>query len=145
MAKFKYKFESIKRIKETIEKKTQKELSVIDLEIDKVKERIVKLLEDKKNRREERLAKKTLKVSELKFYENFDKSIDEKIELEKIELQSLLIDREEKKNELLEKSKETKMFDKLKEKHYLDFMKEQNKQEQIEIDDIATKKFVRGK
>ena len=35
------------------------------------------------------------------------------------------------------------MFEKLKEKHYLDFLNEQKKIEQIEIDEIAAKKFVR--
>ena len=49
-----------------------------------------------------------------------------------------------KQEELVEKSKETKMFEKLKIKHHGEFIKDQNKLEQIELDDIATKKFVRS-
>ena len=144
MAKFNYKFASVQRIKNTIEKKTQKELSIIDLEINREKEKIIELENERKRIREEIRAKKTLKVSELKFYDDFEKNINKKVELIEKELKNMQKNRIMKQEELVEKSKETKMFEKLKIKHHGEFIKDQNKLEQIELDDIATKKFVRS-
>lgn len=144
MAKFNYKFAAVQRIKNTIEKKVQKELSTIDLEIEKTKKIINDLTLEKKQRKEEVKSKKSLKVSELNFYESLEKNINAKIELVEREIKKLEKKRIMKQLELVEKSKETKMFEKLEIKHYGDFVKEQNKIEQIEMDDIATKKFVRS-
>jgi len=79
MAKFNYKFAAVQRIKSTIEKKVQKELSTIDLEIEKTKKVINDLILEKKQRKEEVKSKKSLKVSELNFYESLEKNINAKI------------------------------------------------------------------
>lgn len=144
MAKFNYKFASVQRIKYAIEKKTQKELSEIDLAIARENKKIAELEVERKKMKEEILSKKNIKVVELKFYENFEKNFNEKKETIELEIKELQKKRKMKQEDLLEKSKETKMFDKLEIKHYSEFIKEQNKLEQIEMDDIATKKFVRG-
>jgi len=102
------------------------------------------LFRSKNQRKAEVKAKKSLKVSELNFYENLEKTINGKIESVEKEIKKLEKKRAVKQMELVEKSKETKMFEKLEMKHYADFLKEQNKLEQIEMDDIATKKFVRS-
>ena len=144
MAKFNYKFASVQRIKYAIEKKTQKELSEIDIAIAKEIKKIADLEEERKKMKEEVLSKKSIKVVELKFYENFEKNVNEKIETIELEIKRLQKKRKMKQEELVEKSKETKMVDKLEIKHYNEFIKEQNKLEQVELDDIATKKFVRS-
>ena len=46
MAKFTYKYESITRIKETLQKKVQKEVSSIDLEIEKLYKEIDDIIEE---------------------------------------------------------------------------------------------------
>ena len=142
MAKFNYKFASVQRIKNAIEKKVQKELSIIDLEIERANKRINDLETEKKRIKEEVLAKKSMKVAELNFYDNFEKNINVKISSLKKEIIDWQKKRKMKQEELIEKSKETKMFEKLEIKHYGEFIKEQNKLEQIELDDIATKKYV---
>ena len=144
MAKFNYKFASVQRIKYAIEKKTQKELSEIDIAIAKENKKIADLEDERKKMKEEILSKKNIKVVELKFYENFEKNVNEKIETIEQEIKRLHKKRKMKQEELVEKSKETKMFNKLEIKHYNEFIKEQNKLEQVELDDIATKKFVRS-
>jgi flagellar FliJ protein len=83
--------------------------------------------------------KNSLKVSELQFHEQFFLTIDKKVELINDDIVKLKKDKEIKMNELVEKSKETKMFEKLEEKHFEIFQKEENKLEQVEMDDIATK------
>ena len=144
MAKFNYKFASVHRIKTAIEKKVQKELSIIDLEIERANKKIIDLETEKKKRKDEVLAKKSMKVAELNFYDNFEKNINEKINAVRIEIVDWQKKRKLKQEELIEKAKETKMFEKLEIKHYSEFKKEQNKLEQIELDDIATKKFARS-
>lgn len=144
MAKFNYKFDSVRRIKHAIEKKAQKELSEINIEIERAKKKIFELELERKKMKEEVLSKKNVKIAELKFYENFEKNINEKKETIEFEISELEKRKKLKQEELVERAKETKMFDKLEIKHYNEFVKEQNKLEQIELDDIATKKFVRG-
>lgn len=144
MAKFNYKFESVKNVKIALEKKTQKELTLIEMEMVKREDEIKELVEEKTSHKKEMMSRKTMKVAELKFYADFEKVIDEKIEAKKSEIKKLEVERNKKFEELTEKTRETKMFEKLEEKHKLEFKREQDKLEQIEIDDIATKKFIRN-
>ncbi|HPN36888.1 MAG TPA: flagellar FliJ family protein [Melioribacteraceae bacterium] len=140
MAKFNYKFDTIKKVKQIVEKKVQKEVSVIELEIEKRKLEIKELEDEKFKTINEFKIKKSLKVSEIQFVNNFEKLIDEKIAAIKNEILGLEKSKQKKMEELTQKSKETKMFEKLEEKHLQQFIVEQNRLEQIEIDDIATKK-----
>ncbi len=142
MAKFKYKFESIKKVKESLEKKAQKEVAVIDLEIEKLKQSYVDVEKEgldglRKNE------SKNVSVAELKFEINYKKVIQNRlIEIQKniLKMEKL---REKKIAELIQKSKEHKMFDALEETHLEKFMQEQNKNEMLFIDEIATQKFNR--
>ncbi len=143
MAKFKYKFETIKKIKETMEKKTQKELSLIELEITKSNEAIKNLLVSKKLHKAKLTTNGTVKVNMLHYLQNYELLIDKKIETLQKHITELNKSKEKKIAELAQRTKEARMFEKLKEKHYLDFLNEQKKIEQIEIDEIAAKKFVR--
>ncbi|MGE5431787.1 MAG: flagellar export protein FliJ [Syntrophomonadaceae bacterium] len=143
MAKFHYKFESIKKIKETFEKKIQKEISLIDIEIEK-QNCLLKSLADEKNKSRSSLSgKNNVKVSELQFQSEVQnllglkekKILGEIKELEKVKETRML--------ELEQKTKEHKIFETLEEKHYEDFLLAQNQLEQKEIDEIASKKFAR--
>jgi flagellar export protein FliJ len=51
--------------------------------------------------------------------------------------------KEKKINELIQKSKEHKIFDSLEEKHREIFYDEQNKEEQVNINEIAIQRFLR--
>ena len=143
MAKFKYKFKSIKEIKERLEKKTQKELSIIDLEIAKNKEKITELNKLVKKGKIKMLNQDSIKVSELHFYSKYESYLLSQIELLQKHIQEKKIERQNKLNELVQKSKETKTFEKLEEKHFTEFVKEQDKIEQNELDEIAVQKFIK--
>lgn len=143
MSKFKYKFETVKKIKETLEKKTQKELSIIELEVSKINEEIKNLFLTKKLNKAKLTNNGTVKVNMLHYLQNYELFIDGKIESLQRRVIELLKEKEKKITELAQRTKETKMFEKLKEKHFADYLNEQKKIEQIEIDEIATKKFVR--
>jgi len=144
MAKFKYKFESIKKIKKIIEKKVQKELMVIEADIQKTKQAIAEVLDVKYASKKEIYAKAHLTINEVKFQQGYERYLDEKVARLKIELEEYEKRKIEKLKELAEKSKEHKVFEKLKEKHYDNFILEENKREQIEIDEIASIRYNRN-
>lgn len=145
MAKFKYKFESIKQIKKRYEKKVQKEVAVIGLEIKKREQQINELYEKSKNEKERILKKGSRKASELHFFSMYDNYLINEVGRIKQEIEIKKIEKEKKLIELTEKTKETKIFEKLEEKHFEEFTLEQNKKEQLELDEIAVTKFIKGK
>lgn len=143
MAKFIYKFESVMKVKETQEKKVQKEISLIDLEIEKVNQSLHSILSEIENTRAELGSKTSLRASELQFHQEVEYLLGLQMKKLKEELQQLSAERDNKILELAQKSKEHKMFESLGEKHYENFVLDQNQSEQKEIDEMALKNFVR--
>lgn len=144
MAKFVYKFDSLKRIKKLVEKKTQKELMVIIAEIQK-KHDSLKLLKEKKQKSTEEIKqRKHVKIADLKFQQEYEKFIDEEIHQVQNEIKNLMHQRELKMRELAVKRKETKVFETLEERLLEDFLYENNRIEQKEIDEIANLRYVRS-
>lgn len=144
MPKFKYKFESIKRIKKIIEKKVQKELLEIIVAIRQKEEEIQELDNIKQNAKNELSSKQILTVQELRFQNNYDKFIEEKKDKIKKEIAALEKSRILKMKELTEKSKEHKIFELLKEKHLEDFIIEESRKEQKAIDEVANLRYSRS-
>jgi flagellar FliJ protein len=143
LAKFKYKFDTIKEVKRKFEKKAQKELAVIDYEITKKEQDIIELTKLLKANKEKKIAEKTKRSDELHFYEKYEGYLHEQIKLSQDYIAKKIKERDIKVKELVEKSKETKTFEKLEEKHLSDFMKTQDKIEQKEMDEFAAKEFIR--
>lgn len=143
MAKFNYKFASIQKVKESFEKKAQKELAQINLEIHKKDEEIILLLQEGSKHKDDP-SNRSIKINELKFHQEFQRQIKVRIEL----IQKDIFKLEEKKavklQELILKSKENKIFKKLEEKHKEIFMMNENKIDSITIDEVAGQKFSRG-
>jgi flagellar export protein FliJ len=142
MANFKYKFESVNKVKENLEKKAQKEVALVDLEIEKLKQAYI----DLEKNGVAGLAKQesnNVSVGDLKFEKNYLNLIKNRL----AEIQNNLLKleklREKKIGELIQKSKEHKMFNALEDSHLERFMQEQNKNEMLFIDEIATQKFSR--
>ena len=143
MAKFKYKFNTIKEVKRKFEKKAQRELAVIDYEISKKEQFVNELTKLLKSNKEQKIAEKTKKSDELHFYEKYEGYLYEQIKLSKNYIAEKIKQREIKLKELVEKSKETKTFEKLEEKHLSEFLRTQDKLEQKEMDEFAAKEFTR--
>jgi flagellar FliJ protein len=143
MGKFQFKYEPIKRVKEQLEKKVQKEIAFINDMIEKNKEKIASI-------RNEMFAKKVkfklgAKAKELQFQKNYETymlGLIEKVKMENAELEK---EKNIKLTELLEKSKEKKILIKLEEKHLENFNKEENRIEAERVDEVATQGFIRGK
>ncbi len=142
MQKFKYKFESVKKVKESLEKKAQKEVALVDLEIEKLKQ-FYTAVEKEGIDGLSKHDSKNVSVAELKFEKNYLKVIENRlldIQKDILKMERL---REKKIQELIQKSKEHKMFNALEEVHLEKFIEEQNKNEMLFIDEIATQKFNR--
>lgn len=143
MSTFKYKFKSIKEIKERFEKKAQKELAIIDLEIKKKNSEINELTKQIKECNRKKTEDKSKAIRDLHFYEKYQRFLIEQIELAKKSILERKKERELKVIELIKKSKETKTFEKLEEQHLAEFVKSQEVSEQKEMDEFAVNEFLR--
>lgn len=143
MAKFQYKFKTIKDIKERLEKKTQKELAIIDLEIKNKNEEILTLSKQLQECNRKKLESKSNKIKDLHFYEKYQRFLIEQIELVQKYILVRKKERAKKMIELVKKTQETKTFEKLEEKHLMEFLKAQDKIEQKEMDEFAVNEYLR--
>ena len=143
MGKFKYKYQSIENLKRILEKQVQKELAEIDLEIEKVMGYLSQLKIEKANFIDKKDEPRRTKIIDVQLNENYLIQLESKIEKIESEILRLNKKRNIKLKELEEKSKEKKVFEILGEKHLNEFIKEENRLEQLEIDDIATKRYIR--
>ena len=143
MAKFKFKYDPIKRVKEQLEKKVQKEIAELNDRIESNKTKI-NSIENEMNLKKLKF-KKGAKVSELQFQKNYETYMQGLIESIKRKINELVKQKNTKLLELLDKTKEKKMFVKLEEKHLEKFNKEENKLEATRIDEVASQSFTRGK
>lgn len=141
MKKYKFQFESIRKIKEMLEKKAQKEVAEIEHEIEKAKKEYARLEEEKNKILN--TSKTSYKASELQFRNDYRELMDKKLETTQRYIEELYIKRDEKMQDLVQKSKEHKIFDTLDDNEKEKFILEQNKIEAIDIDEIAISKFIR--
>ncbi len=142
MAKFVYKFEAIKKTKEALEKKAQKEVAVIDIEIAKLTEECKQVEEEETNSKKSWL-KRDISVAEIKFKKNYELFLNRKKSAVLIQIQKMNEKKDIKLKELIQKSKEHKIFDSLEETYLENFKDEQNHLDIKFIDELATQKFVR--
>ncbi|MCB0743052.1 MAG: flagellar FliJ family protein [Ignavibacteriales bacterium] len=143
MTKFKYKFEAIKNIKERFEKIVQKEIAIINLDIDNLKTEIERLNNERKGTRLKKLTNSSVKISDLQFYSKHENYLESQMKILRKMVEKKNIEKAKKLEELIKRSKETKTFEKLKEKHKDEHTKTQEKIEQLEMDEIAVKEFNR--
>jgi flagellar export protein FliJ len=138
--KFNYKFAAIKRIKEIFEKRVQKEVAAIQLEIDHARKEYEEVLMVRMEAYKKEI--KIISSYDLKFHKNYIISLNKELERIRTKIDKLLFDKEKKLEELLQKSKEQKIFSTLEEIHHEEFMKELNKEEMHNLDEIATSRYI---
>ncbi len=141
MKKYKFQFESIKKIKEMLEKKAQKEVAEIEHEIERAKREYARMEEEKS--KVLNTGKTSYKASELQFRNDYRELMDKKLEAMTQYIEELGFKRDEKMQDLIQKSKEHKIFDALDDNEKEKFLLEQNKIEALDIDEIAISKFIR--
>ncbi|MFZ2864092.1 MAG: flagellar FliJ family protein [Ignavibacteriaceae bacterium] len=144
MSKFKFKFESVKNVKEAFEKKAQKELAQIDLFISKHEDIKQKLI-DEINVLRKSAYKRKMNISELQFLGGYDSVLRQQVDMQTEVIKQLEKKRAKKIEEVIVKSKEKKMLNQLEETHKENFIKEENSIEMKYFDEIAVQNFNRVK
>lgn len=144
MAKFLYKFRTVKKIKEILEKQAQKELAETQAKIDLVLLEIEQVKELKAKSKADKEKSGKIKISDLQFMENFTSSLDDTVKALYQEVDNLSKVKEQKIQKLIERAKDSKVFQKLEEKYKEEFLIELNRLEQKEMDEIALRKFSKG-
>jgi len=142
MPKFVYKFRSIQKVKEVLQKKVQKEIALLDIEIESFKTEYSRVSEEKMASKRD-FTKKDVSVGEIKFRKNYELCLERKMVVILENIEKLNKKKEIKLLELVQKSKEQKIFDSLEEVYHDNFNKEQNRSELKFIDELATQKYVR--
>jgi len=142
MAKFVYKYESILRIKEVLEKKILKEISEIEKEIEKLEEEKKKLI-TKRKILGDKISSGKIKAIDYKSAKSLCKTLEKDISNLGRRIEDWKTKKSQKLNELLERKKEKKILEALKEKQYEDFLFESNREELKQLNEIAINNFNR--
>ncbi len=143
MAKFIFKLDSVKRVKENYEKKAKRELAVINNYINDHQKIRQKLIEEVNSLRNS--VKPKMTASELKFLGGYKNSLKNRIKNEESELNRLEQEKKRKISEVMQRSKEKKILNQLEEHQLDEFIKAENKSELKNFDEIAIQNFSRDK
>ena len=144
MAAFVYKFKTVKKVKEQLKKKIEKELAEVELEIKEAEKKIEDLEKELDNVLKS-FSEKNMKVSVMKFKKSSENILKNKIETANKELRKLNDKKKLVIAELEKKSKEHKIFDILEDNMREKFNIEQNRIENGKIDEVAVQKFARSR
>ncbi len=144
MPNFKFKFESVRKVKETFEKKAQKELAQIDLFITK-HQQLRQTLLDEINELRNSTYRKKMNISELQFIGGYDNVLRQQIDMQTEVIIQLEKKREKKIEEVVVKTKEKKMLNQLEETHKENYNKEANAVELKFFDEVAVQNFNKAK
>ncbi|GMU94927.1 MULTISPECIES: flagellar export protein FliJ [Ignavibacterium] len=143
MAKFIFRLDSIKRVKENYEKKAKRELAAINNYINdhqKIKEKLIEEVNSLRNN-----VRPKMTASELKFLGGYKSYLSSKIKNEESELTRLDQEKKRKISEVMQRAKEKKILNQLEEHQLNEFLKEANKTELKQFDEIAIQNFSRDK
>lgn len=143
MAKFIFRLDSVKRVKENYEKKAKRELAVINKYINDHQKLREKLIEEVNSIRNN--VKPRMTASELKFLGGYKNSLNLQIKNEEAELTRLEQEKKRKISEVMQRAKEKKILSQLEEHQQNEFLKEENKTELKQFDEIAIQNFSRDK
>lgn len=144
MGKFKFKFENIVRIKDAHKKKIQRDISLIDNKVLKIRRNIDEIKTALANEKKLKYSSHVF-AKDLQSIERYEVFIKKKINSFENEIEKLNNLRKKKLEELSKILSDEKMFDILREKHLQKFSFEENKAETKAFDEIAIQKAGRDK
>ena len=140
MQKFKFKYDAVIRVKEILEKKVLKEISLLDTAIEKLNDR-KKSLEEKRKQLGVNAHGVKIKVLEYKSIKTLITSLEKEISAIEKKIEDLKLKKEEKKQELYARKKEVKILETLKENQYQEFLSNSNREELKQLNEIAINNF----
>ncbi|MBI1938184.1 MAG: flagellar FliJ family protein [Ignavibacteriales bacterium] len=140
MQKFKFKYDAVIRVKEILEKKVLKEISLLDTAIEKLNDH-KKSLEEKRKQLGVNAHGVKIKVLEYKSIKTLITSLEKEIFAIEKKIEDLKLKKEEKKQELYARKKEVKILETLKENQYQEFLSNSNREELKQLNEIAINNF----
>ena len=140
MAKFKFKFDSIIRVKEILQKRIQEEIASIDKEINNLRHQLSVVNEERKKNLHSMLAR-PLKAAEFQSAKVYDSILEKQIIAIQKKIDLCIVKRNEKNLELVEKKKEQKVFETLKENKQAEYDIDERRMELKEINEIGIRKY----
>lgn len=140
MAKYKFKFEPILKVKEILEKRTKEEISRIYLEIDGLKKQKEIVIKERKKILTE-MTEHLSKVSDYQSMKMYDSHLEEEIIFIENKIGDCFKRLEKKQKELVERKKEVKAFETLKENDKDNFLVEERRDELKTLNEIAIRNF----
>lgn len=140
MQKFKFKYDTVIRVKEILEKKVLKEISLLDAAIEKLNDH-KKSLEEKRKQLGVNAHGAKIKVLEYKSIKTLMNSLEKEISTVDKKINDLKIKKEEKQKELYARKKEVKILETLKENQYQEFLSNSNREELKQLNEIAISNF----
>ena len=142
MANFSYKFKSVQKVKEILKKQAQKEVAIIDIEIDRWNKEYADLVVESFHLRKCMSANK-IKANELQQNKNYELTIIIRQKAIEENIKQLNSEREMKMQQLIKKNQEFEVFNTLEEIYKEEVLKEENRLDLIRTDEIATERYVR--
>lgn len=140
MAKYKFKFESIMKVKVILEKKIQEEISRINKEIDDLRFEMKHLANEKK-RVSLQMTEKSIKVADFQSMKMYNAHLQQQVEILERKIESSLRRREERQKELVEKKKEIKALEIIKENDYQNFLLDERNSELKALNEVALRNY----
>ncbi len=142
MKKFVFEFDSVIRIKEVLEKKVMKEISLIDKEIVQSVQKQKSLVE-KKSELHRNINSGSIKVYEYRSAKSHIKILEKEVINYEKKIEELKNRKEQKRIELVQKKKELKIFETLKENKKEEFLFDYNREELKQLNELAINNFIR--
>ena len=146
MKKFSFKFETVLRVKEKKEEELKRELmrlQALKIEQEHLHERIDRernQVHAEKGREKEA----GIDIMRLVYYETYLNNLRKKIHATEMKIKEFGKMADDKRDEVIQASKEKKIFEKLKEKHFNEFKKTIISNEQKQLDEVAINKYNRN-
>lgn len=145
MAKFKFKLETVLKVKLRVEELRQKELRVAEIQRDQARRQLLQrqaeVTQALDNFREDLM--RHIDVREAVNYDRFLRWLNKQVELAAAHLEQCERQVAEARDKLIEAAKERQILDKLKEKAYEEYKLEELRLENKFLDELGTGGFIR--
>ncbi len=144
---FNFSLESVLGYRKSVEDDVKRDLSALGKILTDTEEILVSLQDEygRSVKGLELMQKGSVSPKELEMYLNFQKNLKEKIKSQEEQLKKVKIDWESKRDELVDASKEKKVLEVLKEKKAEEYRYDFAKNDQKEMDEVASNRFQRAK
>ena len=147
MEMFNFSLESVLGYRKSLEDNVKRDLSALGKILMDTEEILVSLKDEygRSIKGLELMQKGSISPKELEMYLNFQKNLKKKIESQEEQLVEVKKDWENKRDELVDASKEKKVLEVLKEKNAEEYRYDFAKSDQKEMDEVASGRFQKAK